>query len=217
MKKLLGVICVVLLLGACASASLPAQEATVLTPGTYARPTAGAGETATPAMPTLDATATAYAPELLATHTPSVELLVTPTPERPSDLSTPTPPADASLTTPTAPAAAPTQTPPPSTPWAESETVVFLRAKVAEAFGVPSAALTPLLLESASWRDSSLGCPQQGMQYLQVLSEGWRVVFSDETGKLYEIHATQNLSQVVFCDEAQIGRLDDASVSDTQK
>ncbi len=214
MKKLLVLILVALMLGACASASL-SDEATVLTPGTYTQPLQVQG-TQTPPMPTLDATATPIVPDLLVTSTPSVEILTTPTPVAqgtPSDLPTPTPPVDVLSSTPTPPADAPALTPTPSTPapWATSETVVALRAKVAENFGLTAAALTPRLFEPASWPDSSLGCPKSGTEYLQALSEGWRAIFSDEVGNMYEIHATQNFTQVVFCEASQIGRLDDAS------
>lgn len=50
--------------------------------------------------------------------------------------------------------------------------------------------------EEVTWRDSSLGCPRPGMQYLQVLTEGFKVVLAAE-GEQYDYHATSG--RFVFC------------------
>ncbi len=41
--------------------------------------------------------------------------------------------------------------------------------------------------QSVVWPDSSLGCPQPGMNYLQVLSEGYRIELRAQ-GRLYDYH-----------------------------
>ena len=47
--------------------------------------------------------------------------------------------------------------------------------------------------EEVIWRDSSLGCPQRGMQYLQVLMDGVRITLSDGERE-YVYHSGENRS-----------------------
>jgi hypothetical protein len=42
--------------------------------------------------------------------------------------------------------------------------------------------------QQVTWRDSSLGCPQPGMIYQQVLTEGVRIVLELD-GRRYEYHS----------------------------
>ncbi len=44
---------------------------------------------------------------------------------------------------------------------------------------------------AVTWSDSSLGCPRPGMAYLQVLTDGYRVVLS-ANGQAYDYHANKN-------------------------
>jgi hypothetical protein len=54
-------------------------------------------------------------------------------------------------------------------------------------------------VEPRQWPDSSLGCPSQGVQYLQVVTPGYLVVVS-AAGKQLEYHADAR-GRVVFCQE----------------
>ena len=47
--------------------------------------------------------------------------------------------------------------------------------------------LRVLSVEPKQWPDSSLGCPQRGMSYLQVITDGYVVTFGAE-GKTHEVH-----------------------------
>ena len=51
-------------------------------------------------------------------------------------------------------------------------------------------------VEAVRWRDTSLGCPQPGMMYAQVITPGFRVVLTAE-GKDYEYHTDMN--RAVYC------------------
>jgi len=42
--------------------------------------------------------------------------------------------------------------------------------------------------EEVTWRDSSLGCPEPGMHYAQVLTEGSRIILA-AAGNQYQYHA----------------------------
>jgi hypothetical protein len=62
-----------------------------------------------------------------------------------------------------------------------------LRAVVAEELGLKPEDLTLVHSREVQWPDSSLGCPQEGMNYLQVITPGWRIIFADANGKRYDI------------------------------
>jgi hypothetical protein len=51
--------------------------------------------------------------------------------------------------------------------------------------------------ETRQWRDSSLGCPRQGMMYNQVITPGYLIVLRAD-GKEYEFH-TNSREAVVLC------------------
>ena len=52
----------------------------------------------------------------------------------------------------------------------------------------------------AEWSDSSLDCPQPGMQYLQVITPGYRILL-EVRGTQYEYHSNKD-AYVVYCDNA---------------
>jgi hypothetical protein len=54
-----------------------------------------------------------------------------------------------------------------------------IRQDLAARLQVSAKELTVVRAETATWRDSSLGCPQKGMHYLQVIVYGYWVVLSD--------------------------------------
>ena len=53
--------------------------------------------------------------------------------------------------------------------------------------------------ESVQWPDASLGCPQEGQGYAQVITPGYKLVF-DLAGTPYEVHANADGSQLVLCE-----------------
>ena len=50
------------------------------------------------------------------------------------------------------------------------------RQKCADDLDIPADEVTALAVEAVEWPDSSLGCPEPGNAYLQVLTPGYRVV-----------------------------------------
>lgn len=56
-----------------------------------------------------------------------------------------------------------------------------------------------VLLEAArvTWPDSSLGCPQEGMAYMQVITPGYLIRLSSG-GQVYEYHAGRS-TEVLYC------------------
>jgi hypothetical protein len=47
------------------------------------------------------------------------------------------------------------------------------------------------------WTDSSLGCPQPGMEYLQVITPGYRILL-DVDGTIHEYHSNRD-AYLVYC------------------
>jgi hypothetical protein len=57
-----------------------------------------------------------------------------------------------------------------------------------------------ILVQAASviWPDGSLGCPQEGMQYAQVLTPGYLIRLQSE-GLVFEYHASKGTT-VIYCE-----------------
>lgn len=52
-------------------------------------------------------------------------------------------------------------------------------------------------IEAMQWRDSSLGCPREGLMYNQVITPGYLILLKADS-KLYEFH-TNTTDAVVLC------------------
>lgn len=63
--------------------------------------------------------------------------------------------------------------------------------------GVPVSEVTVVKAEAVEWRDSSLGCPEPGKSYLQVITPGYRFTLR-AGGNSYEYH-TDRGNRVVLC------------------
>lgn len=93
---------------------------------------------------------------------------------------------------------------PTVTPSPEPESVVAPAAEVlpwvAAQLGAPAAALTLEDAQAVEWADTSLGCPQPGMMYAEVITPGWRFVFTNQEGETIVVHTDQDLQERVICD-----------------
>ncbi|GEM_PF-586213 len=59
-------------------------------------------------------------------------------------------------------------------------------------------AITLTAWESVTWSDSSLGCPEPGKVYLQVITPGYRFVFQAGDAQ-YEVHTDERGRAAVIC------------------
>lgn len=83
-------------------------------------------------------------------------------------------------------------------PPADAEQLVRLAQEdLAQKLGLAPEAIRLVSVEAVNWPDTSLGCPQPGMMYAQVITLGFRVVLEVE-GKKYEYH-TDAGRFVVLC------------------
>jgi hypothetical protein len=86
------------------------------------------------------------------------------------------------------------QTNPASLPQVE-----LARQALAKEIGIDTAAIRLTQLEEVEWRDSSLGCPKPGLNYLQVITPGYRIVLEAQN-RSYEYHSDTG-KRVVRCDK----------------
>lgn len=78
----------------------------------------------------------------------------------------------------------PTLPPPGDVGTAVAQAVADLSARL----NVPAASIEVVSQEAVTWSDGSLGCPQPGVNYIQITIKGYRVVLR-HGGKTYEYHA----------------------------
>lgn len=75
------------------------------------------------------------------------------------------------------------------------------RADLARRTGVAPAMITLARVEAVDWRDSSLGCPQPGQMYLQVITPGYLILL-EAAGRTYEYHTDREGRHVVLCQQS---------------
>lgn len=78
-----------------------------------------------------------------------------------------------------------------------SPTAKTALALVSEQSGLTLEALRVVSVEEVEWPDSSLGCPQPGMMYAQVITPGFRVVVESTSGETFDVHLSQSGGGVV--------------------
>jgi hypothetical protein len=71
------------------------------------------------------------------------------------------------------------------------------KADLAKRAGVPADQVTLVSVETKEWSDASLGCPQEGMMYAQVITPGYLMILAAQ-GQQYEYH-TDQAGNVVLC------------------
>ncbi len=104
----------------------------------------------------------------------------------------------------TAPAAAPDASPLP---------VGSVEAKMADVLGqklgVAAGSLALTSKEAQEWSTSGLGCEAEGLMYLQVITPGYKLTYSDGT-KTYEVHTNEEGTQGVLCENGKPSELPSA-------
>lgn len=75
--------------------------------------------------------------------------------------------------------------------------VARARQDLASRLGVSAESISVVRVEEVEWPDTSLGCPEPGKMYAQVITPGYRIIL-EAAEKEYEYHADKGKS-VVFC------------------
>ena len=93
----------------------------------------------------------------------------------------------------------------PSTPTGEAgEPATNVRSAVedlAERLKIPAADIQAGPLEPVTWSDGSLGCPQPGQSYPQVLTDGYRLILTAD-GQEYAYHSGAD-GELFYCADPQ--------------
>lgn len=76
------------------------------------------------------------------------------------------------------------------------------RQWLASRLGVAPDTLRLVAEKAVTWSDSSLGCPERGKLYLQVITPGWRLRFEGPGGTIHEVHTNRDASHWVLCPRA---------------
>jgi hypothetical protein len=79
--------------------------------------------------------------------------------------------------------------------------VELARQMLANELGCEPDAITLVSVEAVEWSDSSLGCPQPGMMYMQVITPGYYVVLEHD-GHRYSYH-TDRGRRAIRCDRGR--------------
>jgi hypothetical protein len=165
------------LAAACAPLSLPAPGQGAATPAST-----------TPGRPDPPLQAAPASPEPTEAALPGPDLAPTPAPRSPAA----SPSAPAYLAT-VPPTTAPIVGPLP--PELQEKITADLEARS----GAPRATFTLVRAEPMIWSDGSLGCPQPGLFYTQVLEEGYWIVWQVD-GREYDYRATQR-GTFILCEK----------------
>ena len=81
------------------------------------------------------------------------------------------------------------------------ETAIALaKEDLAEHLGVAVEKITVLRVEAVEWPDTSLGCPQPGKMYAQVITPGYSIILK-AGGEQYEYHSDSEGRQLVLCQD----------------
>ena len=72
------------------------------------------------------------------------------------------------------------------------------RAFLANETGEDEAAFTLISAESVDWPDTSLGCPQEGFAYAQVITPGHKLIFTLGATS-YPVHTNADGSSLILC------------------
>jgi hypothetical protein len=73
-------------------------------------------------------------------------------------------------------------------------------ADLARRLDVPPGAITVVSAHEVSWGDTSLGCPQPGMRYAQVVTDGTKVVLEHD-GATYPYHSGGSRTDPFLCEQ----------------
>jgi hypothetical protein len=71
-------------------------------------------------------------------------------------------------------------------------------ADLAEQTGLSPNEIELVSMEAVEWSDASLGCPQEGFMYAQVITPGFLIILEGQ-GQQYEYH-TDQAGNVVLCE-----------------
>ncbi len=83
-------------------------------------------------------------------------------------------------------------------PGATEPVVKLAKEDLANRKGIDKDKIVVVEIEQVDWPDASLGCPEPGKMYAQVITPGYRILLSYKKEK-YKYHSDKE-NRVVYCD-----------------
>ena len=96
-----------------------------------------------------------------------------------------------------------TQMPPSATTPADArlqDLIEKTKEDLAQRLSISITQITLVEATEVEWSDSSLDCPQPGMDYLQVITPGYRILL-EVNAQIYEYHSNRD-TYVVYCQDS---------------
>ena len=75
--------------------------------------------------------------------------------------------------------------------------ILQARVQLAQKLGINVEEIFLFSVDAVEWPDASLGCPQAGVMYAQVITPGYRILL-EANGQVFIFH-TDETSQVILC------------------
>jgi hypothetical protein len=82
---------------------------------------------------------------------------------------------------------------------ASAEVVAAAKERLASELDISTEVVEVIAVESVEWSDASLGCPEPGKMYAQVITPGYRVLLRVE-GEQFEVHTDRGGRAAVICE-----------------
>lgn len=77
--------------------------------------------------------------------------------------------------------------------------IADMKADLADRLQIPVERISLLEAKAVQWNDSSLGCPEPGQMYLQVITPGYQVLLTAE-GQEYDYRAAAQPEHFFLCE-----------------
>lgn len=102
---------------------------------------------------------------------------------------------------------APREIPAPGVPNSSAIVANNAAQNLAESLGIDVGAVEIVSVQQVEWRDSSLGCPRPGQNYLMVITPGFRIILEAD-GEQYEYHSDMQGNMVQCRGDVQDGAVE---------
>lgn len=83
--------------------------------------------------------------------------------------------------------------------WTQEEVVEAVKADLASRLNMDQEEITVVSVESRDWEDASLGCPEEGEMYAQVITHGFQIILEAD-GTQYD-YRTDDLGSFKLCEQ----------------
>lgn len=82
---------------------------------------------------------------------------------------------------------------------ATAQVVAAAKERLARELDISTEPVQIIAIEPVEWSDASLGCPEPGKMYAQVITPGYRVLLEVD-GEQFEVHTDREGQTAVICE-----------------